>query len=46
MATMFAVVEQNSRTERNSCSRGRFERSVTGRDRDRDAMSAISAAPT
>src|ERR1700722_17098813 len=46
MANTFAVVEQNSKTERNSCSRGRLERSMAGRDRDRDAMSAITDAPT
>ncbi len=33
-ANTFAVVEQNSRTERNSCNRGRFERSI-GRPRQR-----------
>ena len=43
---MFAVVEQNSKTERNSWSRGRLERSMAGRDSDCDAMSAINEAPT
>ena len=45
-ASTFAVVEQKSNTERNSCSRGRLERKIAGRDRERDTMSAISDAPT
>jgi hypothetical protein len=45
-ANTFAVVEQNSRTERNSCNRGRLERKIAGRDKGRDAMSAITDAPT
>jgi hypothetical protein len=44
-ANTFAVVEQKSKTERNSCSQGRLERSLAGRERDRDATSAINAAP-
>ena len=43
---MFAVVEQNSKTERTSCSRGRLEWSMAGRISDRDATNAINDAPT
>src|ERR1700727_2108056 len=45
-ANTFAVVEQKSKTERNSCSRGRLERKIAGRDRDREAMSTNTDAPT
>jgi hypothetical protein len=45
-ANTFAVVETNSNAERNSCRRGRLERRIAGRDKGRDAMSAIRDAPT
>ena len=44
MANTFAVVATNSKAERNSCSRGRFDRSMAGRDRDREAMNRLAAA--